>query len=53
MKKYFDNLNLAQMNKTFYQYPRGRTIETWRKKIPENFELARAANLPSKTYKNA
>ena len=39
MKKYFENFSLVELNSTFYQYPRERTVEGWREKAPENFEF--------------
>jgi uncharacterized protein YecE (DUF72 family) len=39
MKKYFENFSLVELNSTFYQYPREKTVEGWRQKAPENFEF--------------
>lgn len=39
MKKYFENFSLIELNRTFYKYPRGRTVEGWREKAPGNFEF--------------
>ena len=39
MKKYYENLDLVELNTTFYQYPRISTVEGWRAKAPENFEF--------------
>ena len=39
MKKYFENFSLVELNNTFYQYPKERTVEGWRLKAPENFEF--------------
>ena len=39
MKKYFENFSLVELNSTFYQYPRERTVEGWREKVPGNFEF--------------
>lgn len=39
MKKYFENFSLVELNSTFYQYPRERTVEGWREKAPEDFEF--------------
>jgi len=39
MKKYFENFSLVELNSTFYQYPREKTVEGWREKTPENFEF--------------
>ncbi|MGQ9506318.1 MAG: DUF72 domain-containing protein [Candidatus Bathycorpusculaceae bacterium] len=39
MKKYYENFNLVELNRTFYEYPRIETVEGWRKKAPETFEF--------------
>ena len=39
MKKYFERFGLVELNSTFYQYPRMRTVEGWREKAPEKFEF--------------
>jgi len=39
MKKYQENLNLVELNTTFYKYPRPTTLTKWRKNAPENFEF--------------
>jgi uncharacterized protein YecE (DUF72 family) len=39
MKKYFESFRLVELNSTFYNYPRERTVEGWREKAPENFEF--------------
>ncbi len=39
MKKYFEHFSLVELNSTFYQYPRERTVEGWREKAPGNFEF--------------
>ena len=39
MKKYFESFSLVELNNTFYQYPREKTVEGWREKAPENFEF--------------
>ncbi|MDH5459917.1 MAG: DUF72 domain-containing protein [Candidatus Bathyarchaeota archaeon] len=39
MKKYFENFSLVELNSTFYQCPRERTVEGWRGKAPEDFEF--------------
>jgi uncharacterized protein YecE (DUF72 family) len=39
MKKYFEKFNLVELNNTFYQYPKEKTVEGWREKAPENFEF--------------
>jgi uncharacterized protein YecE (DUF72 family) len=39
MKKYFEIFNLVELNSTFYQYPREKTVEGWRAKAPQNFEF--------------
>jgi len=40
MKKYFESFSLVELNNTFYQYPREKTVEGWREKAPEGFEFA-------------
>jgi uncharacterized protein YecE (DUF72 family) len=40
MKKYFENFGLVELNSTFYQYPREKTVEGWREKAPKEFEFA-------------
>jgi uncharacterized protein YecE (DUF72 family) len=39
MKKYFEEFNLTEVQKTFYNPPKIETIEKWRKKAPEDFEF--------------
>jgi uncharacterized protein YecE (DUF72 family) len=39
MKRYFENLKLVELNRTFYQYPREATVHGWREKAPKNFEF--------------
>jgi len=39
MKKYFENFTLVELNSTFYQYPRDKTVESWREKAPKDFEF--------------
>ncbi|MEM2970878.1 MAG: DUF72 domain-containing protein [Candidatus Bathyarchaeia archaeon] len=39
MKKYFEKFSLVELNNTFYQYPKEKTVEGWRIKAPENFEF--------------
>jgi uncharacterized protein YecE (DUF72 family) len=39
IKEYFENLSLVKINRTFYRYPREKTVEAWRKEAPENFEF--------------
>jgi uncharacterized protein YecE (DUF72 family) len=39
MKKYFENSSLVELNSTFYQHPREKTVEGWREKAPKNFEF--------------
>jgi uncharacterized protein YecE (DUF72 family) len=39
MERYFQNFRLVELNSTFYQYPREKTVEGWREKAPENFEF--------------
>jgi uncharacterized protein YecE (DUF72 family) len=39
MKRYFESFNLVELNSTFYQYPREKTVEGWREKAPEKFEF--------------
>jgi len=37
MKKYFEKFNLVELNSTFYQCPRERTVEGWRERAPKDF----------------
>jgi uncharacterized protein YecE (DUF72 family) len=39
MKKYFENFTLVELNSTFYQYPRDKTVEGWHEKAPKDFEF--------------
>ena len=39
MERYFGNFRPVELNSTFYQYPREKTVEGWREKAPENFEF--------------
>jgi uncharacterized protein YecE (DUF72 family) len=39
MVKYFESFNLVELNTTFYQYPKDKTVEDWRKKAPKDFEF--------------
>ncbi len=39
MKKYFDNLKLVEVQKTFYKPPEIKTAERWRKNAPKDFEF--------------
>jgi len=39
MKKYHESFSLVELNSTFYQYPREKTVEGWREKAPEDFEF--------------
>jgi uncharacterized protein YecE (DUF72 family) len=39
MKKYFESFSLVELNSTFYEYPRIKTVEGWREKAPRNFEF--------------
>jgi uncharacterized protein YecE (DUF72 family) len=37
MSQYFQNFNIVELNRTFYEYPETRTAEGWRQKAPEHF----------------
>jgi uncharacterized protein YecE (DUF72 family) len=39
MTRYFQHYALVELNSTFYQYPRLKTVEAWREKAPEYFEF--------------
>jgi uncharacterized protein YecE (DUF72 family) len=39
MERYFQNFRLVELNSTFYQYPREKTVEGWREKAPKDFEF--------------
>lgn len=55
--KYYQNFNLVEVQKTFYQPPNTTTAEKWRKEAPPNFEFTLKAwqlitHLPSSpTYR--
>jgi len=59
MKKYFEEFNLVEVQKTFYKPPRLNTLEKWRKNAPHDFEFAVKAwqlithPASSPTYKKA
>ncbi|HDD64840.1 MAG TPA: DUF72 domain-containing protein, partial [Firmicutes bacterium] len=38
-KKYFENFNLVEVQKTFYQIPEEETLIKWRKKAQKEFEF--------------
>jgi len=44
MKKYFENFSLVELNSTFYQYPKEKTVKGWQEKAPENFEFTLKAH---------
>ena len=37
MNQYFQNLNIVELNRTFYQYHETKTVEGWRQKALEHF----------------
>ncbi|MEM3626535.1 MAG: DUF72 domain-containing protein [Candidatus Bathyarchaeia archaeon] len=39
MEKYLENFSLVELNSTFYQYPREKTVKGWRERAPEGFEF--------------
>jgi uncharacterized protein YecE (DUF72 family) len=39
MKEYFENFGVIELNSTFYQYPREKTVQDWRERASENFEF--------------
>jgi uncharacterized protein YecE (DUF72 family) len=39
MSQYFQNFNIVEINRTFYQYPETKTVEGWRQKAPEQFSF--------------
>ena len=39
MERYFGNFRLVELNSTFYQYPREKTVEGWREKAQKDFEF--------------
>lgn len=39
MKKYYEKFRLAEMNRTFYGYPKMSTVAGWREKAPADFEF--------------
>jgi len=40
LKAYSEVFNFVEVNYTFYEYPDRRTVEHWRKMVPENFAFA-------------
>jgi len=39
MKKYFENFEVVEVQKTFYKPPSPKTAEKWRNEAPKNFEF--------------
>lgn len=39
MKRYFENFDVVEVQKTFYKPPSPKTAEKWRKSAPESFEF--------------
>ncbi len=39
MKKYYEKLQLVEINRTFYEYPKMSTVAGWREKVPSDFEF--------------
>jgi uncharacterized protein YecE (DUF72 family) len=39
MNKYYERFSLVELNRTFYQYLRERTVADWRARAPANFEF--------------
>jgi uncharacterized protein YecE (DUF72 family) len=40
LKAYSEVFNFVEVNYTFYEYPELRTVEKWRRTVPENFTFA-------------
>lgn len=40
LKAYSEVFNFVEVNYTFYEYPDMRTVEQWRRMVPENFTFA-------------
>jgi uncharacterized protein YecE (DUF72 family) len=40
LKAYSQVFNFVEVNHTFYEYPDTRTVEKWRRAVPENFTFA-------------
>ena len=40
LKLYAQAFNFVEVNQTFYEYPDMKTVERWRKTVPENFTFA-------------
>lgn len=38
-RKYFENFDVVEVQKTFYMPPEDKTLEKWRKEAPEDFEF--------------
>ncbi len=39
MKKYYEKLQLVEINRTFYEYPKMSTVAGWQEKAPSDFEF--------------
>jgi uncharacterized protein YecE (DUF72 family) len=39
MNKYFQHFSLVELNRTFYEYPREKTLAGWRARAPAKFEF--------------
>jgi uncharacterized protein YecE (DUF72 family) len=40
LKAYSEVFNFVEVNSTFYEYPDAKTVEGWRRTVPENFVFA-------------
>jgi uncharacterized protein YecE (DUF72 family) len=40
LKKYAEVFNFVEVNYTFYEYPSRRTVENWRRRVPEDFTFS-------------
>jgi uncharacterized protein YecE (DUF72 family) len=39
MKRYYEKFRLVEINRTFYEYPKMKTVAGWREKAPTDFEF--------------
>jgi uncharacterized protein YecE (DUF72 family) len=39
MNRYFEHFSLVELNRTFYQYPKEKTVSDWRARAPPHFEF--------------
>jgi uncharacterized protein YecE (DUF72 family) len=39
MSRYFEQFGLVELNRTFYHYPREKTVADWKRNAPDEFEF--------------